>query len=230
MALAGMDYVVIDMEHGPASLKDVSEGITAAELRGIAPFVRLPSLTRDSILRVLDLGARGLIAPCVNGADDVKTIIEYSKYPPNGQRGVALSRAADWGASPWICDLQTYFNVCNEKQLLIPQCETIGCYNEIEEVVALPEVAGIFIGPVDLSVALGIPGQLDAPEFQTAVKRIEACCHSKGKFCIIYANSQTDAAAYLNSGMDSVAVGMDSFLYISMYRKLIAEINRLCDA
>lgn len=227
MAISGMDYVIIDMEHGPAGLSDVAAGIQVAELRGMTPFVRLSSLTRDNVIRLLDLGTKGLIAPCVQGIDDAKRLIEYSKYSPIGQRGLALSRSADWGSAPWISNLQEYMNVCNEMQLLILQCETIGCYEQIEQIAALPEVAGIFIGPFDLSAALGIPGQFQKAEFQTAVVRIRDCCHNAEKFCIIYANSAEEASTYLHSGMDSVAIGMDSTLYISMYKKLLAKVRGL---
>ena len=225
MALSGMDYVVIDMEHGPAQLDDAAEGIKAAELRGMTPFVRLPSLSRDAVLRLLDLGAKGLIAPCVQGVEDVKKLIEYSKYPPLGQRGLAFGRGSGWGSEEWIKDLGSYLSVSNRQQLLIPQCETVGCLRELEEILAFESVAGIFIGPFDLSAAMGIPGRLDSEEFSQAVEHIKSCCKKAGKFCIIYVNTPQEAAAQLNAGMDSVAVGMDSSLYISMYRSLLSDIR-----
>lgn len=225
MALSGLDYVILDMEHGPAGLNDISEGIKAAELRGMTPFVRVSSLDRDAVLRPLDLGAKGLICPCVQGLEDVKKLIEFSKYPPYGLRGLAFGRSSGWGTEPWVTDLGTYFNACNEKQLLIPQCETVGCLNELEEICALDEVAGIFIGPFDLSVAMGIPGQFNNADFLAAINNILSCCRRHGKFCMIFSSTAEDAAAWLRAGMDSVAVNMDSVLYINMYRSLIGDIK-----
>jgi len=229
MALSGLDYVIIDMEHGPAELRDVSEGVRAAKLRGMTPFVRISSLDRDAVLRPLDLGAMGLIAPCVQGLEDVKKLIEFSKYPPSGQRGLAFGRSSGWGNEPWAGDLSSYFAACNEKQLLIPQCETLGCLNELEDIAALPEVAGIFIGPFDLSLAMGIPGQFEREDFKYAVSHIMDCCHRHGKFCMMYSTNTGDAAALLKSGMDSVTVNMDAILYIEMYRRLIADIRERSD-
>ena len=229
MALSGLDYVILDMEHGPAELHDVSEGIKAAALRGMTPFVRISSLDRDAVLRPLDLGAMGLIAPCVQGLEDVKKLIEYSKYLPDGQRGLAFGRSSGWGTEPWAGELEGYFAACNENQLLIPQCETLGCLSELDKIVALPQVAGIFIGPFDLSVAMGIPGQFEREEFKATLSKIKDCCHNHGKFCMIYATSAENAAKQLCDGMDSVTVNMDAILYINMYRQLIRDVRDLAE-
>ena len=229
MALSGLDYVILDMEHGPAELHDISEGIKAAAYHGMAPFVRIPSLARDAVLRPLDLGAMGLIAPCVQGLEDVKKLIEYSKFPPHGQRGLAFGRSSGWGTQPWAAELDGYFDICNENQLLIPQCETVGCLEALDEIAALPQVAGIFIGPFDLSVALGIPGQFDREEFRSALLKIRDCCHRHGKFCMIYSGSNADAAKQLRSGIDSVAVNMDAALYINMYKELIRDVRSMAE-
>lgn len=227
MALSGLDYVIIDMEHGPAELHDVSEGIKAAALHGMTPFVRISSLDRDSVLRPLDLGAMGLIAPCVGGLEDVKKLVEYSKYLPDGQRGLAFGRSSGWGTEPWAGNLKDYFAACNENQLLIPQCETLGCLKELDEIVALPQVAGIFIGPFDLSVAMGIPGEFEDEEFKATLSRIKDCCHSHGKFCMIFSTTVENAAKQLRDGMDSVTVNMDAILYIEMYRRVIGDVRAM---
>lgn len=227
MGVAGMDYVVIDMEHGPAQLHDAIEGIKAAVLRDMTPFVRVPSSERADVLHLLDAGAMGLIVPCVQGVEDVKQLIKHCKYPPAGERGLAFCRSSGWGHEPWVKDLGTYFSVCNNEQLLIPQCETLGCLNELEEIVALDEVAGLFIGPFDLSAAMGIPGAVNTPKFKETVCRIKDCCHAAGKFCVMFVSSPAEAAAYFETGMDSVAVGMDASLYINMYKKILSEIKKV---
>ncbi len=224
MGLSGLDYVVIDMEHGPAQLRDAVEGIKAATLRGMTPFVRIPSLDRDYILRLLDSGAMGLIAPCVQGLDDVKALIKFCKYAPAGERGIAFGRASGWGSEAWIKDLDTYFSVSNREQLLIPQCETLGCLAELDKIIALEEVAGIFIGPFDLSAAMGCPGQINTAAFKNQINEIIECCHKAGKFCMIYANSSVEASAYFKMGIDSVSIGMDTSLLIHTYRNIISEV------
>ena len=225
MGVAGMDYVVIDLEHGPARFVDAAEEIKAATLRGMTPFVRVPSSDRDSVLPLLEAGAMGLIVPCVQGLENVRQLIKHCKYPPSGERGLAFGRSSGWGQESWITSLETYFSVCNREQLLIPQCETLGCLNELESIVALEEVAGIFVGPFDLSAAMGIPGAFNAPQFRENIVRIKDCCHAAGKFCIMYVSTPAEAAAYLEMGMDSVAVGMDAALYINMYKGIVSGLK-----
>lgn len=224
MGLSGLDYVVIDMEHGPAHLQDTVEGIKAATLRGMTPFVRIPSLDREHVLRLLDVGAMGLIAPCVQGLDDVKELIKFCKYAPAGERGLAFGRASGWGYEAWVKDLDTYFSICNREQLLIPQCETLGCLTELDKIIALEEVAGIFIGPFDLSAAMGCSGQINTAAFKKKINEIIECCHNAGKFCMVYANSSVEASEYFEMGMDSVSIGMDTSLLIQMYRNIISEV------
>ena len=225
MGIAGMDYVVIDMEHGPSRYGDAVEEIKAANLRGMTPFVRVPSSDRASVLPLLDAGAMGLIVPCVQGLENVKQLIKFCKYPPAGERGLAFGRSSGWGCENWVTNLGTYFSVCNREQLLIPQCETVGCLNELESIVVLDEVAGIFIGPFDLSAAMGSPGAVNTPEFKETICRIKDVCHAAGKFCMMFVASPTEASAWLEMGMDSVAVGMDAILYINMCKEIITNIN-----
>mgnify|MGYP003296796489 CR=1 FL=1 len=141
----------------------------------------------------------------------------------------AFGRSSGWGTQPWAAELDGYFDICNENQLLIPQCETVGCLEELDEIAALPQVAGIFIGPFDLSVALGIPGQFGREEFRSALLKIRDCCHRHGKFCMIYSGSNADAAKQLRSGIDSVAVNMDAALYINMYKELIRDVRSMAE-
>ena len=101
----------------------------------------------------------------------------------------------------------------------------MGCLNDLEEIVALKEVAGIFIGPFDLSAAMGRPGEMHTAEFKKTIQSIMDCCHAAGKFCMIYAGAVTEADAYLKMGMDSVSIGMDSALYINMYKAIISELK-----
>ena len=167
----------------------------------------------------------GLIVPCIQGLNDVKQLIKHCKYPPAGERGLAFCRSSGWGHDPWIKDLGNYFSVCNSQQLLIPQCETIGCLNELESIVALEEVAGIFIGPFDLTAAMGCPGAINTPAFKETVQKIADCCHTACKFCIMFVNSVPEATAYFEMGIDSVSIGMDAPLYINMYKTIISEIK-----
>ena len=166
LGLAGLDYLIIDTEHGPFNPQSALDFIRAAKLYNITPLARVQEISRAAILKLLDVGAMGLIIPCVNTVEEAKTIVSYGKYAPVGERGVANTA----GSGFWFEDyashgMPAYFETSNRETLLFPQCETLGCLEHLEEIVILPGIDGIFVGPFDLSTAMGIPGQFDKPEF-----------------------------------------------------------------
>ncbi len=219
LGLAGLDYIIIDTEHGafdPLSALDI---IRSAKLYGTTPFARVQEISRPAVLKLLDAGAMGLIIPCVNSLEDAKAIVSFGKYAPLGQRGVAGSA----GTGFWYEDyaqhgLDSYFETSNRETMLIPQCETLGCLNELESIAALDGVDGIFVGPFDLSTAMGIPGKFDAPEFKEALRHIQRVCESAGKPSLIYAANERAAMEDYEMGYSSVALTMDSVMLIEAYK------------
>lgn len=227
IALTELDYFVIDGEHGPYDVLQAADIIRAAEGAGTAaPFVRVKDSQRNSILRMLDVGAKGLIIPQVQSVDEVRRIVEYGKYYPVGSRGFAPTRNSLYGCSDDAKgSVQEYFDRCNTSQLLIPQCETMGCLEAIEEIAAVDGVDGIFVGPYDLSVAMGAPAQFDRPEFAAALKRVLEAVQRAGKFCIIYADTEDAAVKRFDEGFDSVALSMDCILYRRAINGAVAAIK-----
>ena len=222
LGLTGLDYAVIDTEHGPFEAESVGEYVCAAERRGLTPLARVKDISRPAILKLLDVGAKGLIIPQVKTVEDVKEVVRYGKYSPIGERGVAGQRANafgfDMGGS-----LEDMFRNANEETMLIPQCETVECLNDIEAVASVKGVSGIFIGPYDLSTAMKISGQFMRPEFLSALKKIINACHSCGKFVMIYCDNAVKANEYFSMGVDSAAVGLDIGIMIGAYRRIVEE-------
>lgn len=113
----------------------------------------------------------------------------------------------------------------NRKTLLIPQCETRECLEHIEEIASIDGVDGIFIGPLDLSIALGCPLQLDSPVMAHAIERILKACRDNGKMSMIFAGDAAAARKFIGQGVDSVAVGADIFLLIHAYQELYRQLT-----
>lgn len=177
-----LDYVLIDMEHSPVDIESAAECIAAAQAACLTPLVRINEVSKSPILRLLDIGAQGLVIPCVESVEQVRQVIEYAKYAPLGARGYCMTRDGGWGfAEHALGGMAEYMRICNEQTLLLPQCETLGCLEHIEEIVALRGVDGILIGPFDLSIAMGKPGQLDDPEIKAAITRIRKACEKEHK-------------------------------------------------
>lgn len=227
IGLSGMDYVIIDKEHSPIGVETAADMIRAAEAKDLTPFVRIKEISRSSVLKLLDLGAKGLIVPAVNGVEDVKKLIEYSKYPPTGNRGMAMGRGSDFGLG--TLPLPEHWEQHNRETLMIPMCETVGFLEHVEEIAAMNGVDGIFIGPCDLSVALGKPGNFDDPEVNAAFQRVIDACKAAGKFCLIYAPDAALAERFVGMGCSGCASAIDVNLILSAYLKLTKEIKAVLE-
>jgi 4-hydroxy-2-oxoheptanedioate aldolase len=219
LGLGEMDYCIIDTEHGPFDPLAALDFIRAARLYGMTPFARTQEISRAAILKLLDAGAQGLIIPCVNTVEEAEAIVRYGKYGPVGERGVANAA----GTGFWYEDyaqhgLPHYFEVSNREAMLIPQCETLGCLEHLEEIVRMDGIDGIFVGPFDLSTAMGIPGEFDRPEFQEALRHIQRTCAEAGKPSLIFAGTEEAARADFAMGYDSVAYGMDATILVNACR------------
>lgn len=222
---AGLDFVIIDTEHGPTEVENAMDFIRAANLRGITPFVRVREVSRAAVLKMMDIGAQALVVPCIRTVDEVKKLVEYGKYFPLGKRGVAFGRESVWGMMDWAGDIEEYFKISNRETMFFPQCETVECLEHIEEVVTVEGISGIFIGPYDLSTALGKPAQFEDPEFKAALKKIIKACKDAGKYCMILAGTAEDAKRRIEEGIDAVALNADACILVDAYRKMIEEVN-----
>lgn len=217
LGIAGMDYVILDKEHGPYGVETIAEYIKSAERRRITPLVRVKDSSRPSILKVLDVGAQGVVVPMIKTREEVEKVIEYAKFFPLGNRGVALTRASSFGD---INSLEEYFKESNETGLVLPQCETRECVENIDDILDVEGVDGIFIGPYDLSQSFGKPGQISDPAIQDAMDKVLSSCKKHNKYSFIYAPDKNAAADYFARGFDSVAIGMDILIYIDTFRDI----------
>lgn len=221
LARAGLDYVIIDIEHSPIGAEHAAELISTASGAGLAPFVRIDEISRSPVLKMLDAGAAGLIVPQLESVEQAEKLVSWAKFAPLGNRGYCPSRDGGWGLDDnYAQGMSGYMSWANENTLLIPQCETAGCLEHIEEIVAVEGVDGIFIGPFDLSIALGIPGQFDDARHIAAVERVRLACERAGKPCIMFCGSGEAAAGYFTQGFPSVTAGLDISFMIDAVRAM----------
>lgn len=210
LAYTGMDYVLIDLEHSPIGAEHAAQLVGVAQGAGLAPLVRVDGIERSPILKMLDAGAAGLVVPQLETVEQARKLVGYAKFPPLGNRGYCPTRDGGWGSgSCYERGMDGYMAEANASTLLIPQCETAGCLEHIEEIAAVEGVDGIFIGPFDLSIALGIPGQFGDPLLTEGIERVRRACAAAGKLCIMYAGSGEAAKRYFDQGFPSAAAGLD---------------------
>lgn len=224
LGAAKLDYVLLDLEHCPMDWGDVQLAVSAADAAGVEPFVRVAEGSRSAVLHALDVGAKGVIVPCIERIEQVRALIDAAKFQPLGARGYCMTRDGKWGYDAAYAEgLAGYMRESNEKTLLLPQCETVGCLEQIEEIAALPGVDGILIGPYDLSIAMGLDGQFEHPDFRAAVARILAACRANGKMSTIFVGSEDDMRRRLDEGFDNILFGLDLLSLLQHYSGVAAS-------
>ena len=148
----GFDFVLLDAEHSPMEAESCEHMVRAADCANITPIIRIAMNIRQNILRYLDIGALGVLMPQINSRAEVETVIESVKYPPEGRRGLAAVRAANYGITGSLGD---YVKEANRETMVIVQIETMQAVANLKEMLTVPGTDMFFIGPSDLSSAMG---------------------------------------------------------------------------
>jgi 2-dehydro-3-deoxyglucarate aldolase/4-hydroxy-2-oxoheptanedioate aldolase len=221
-ARAGFDWLLLDLEHGTgaeASLLGLLHAIAAGGRA--APLVRVESAARLRIGRALDLGSAGIMLPRIDTAREARDAISWMRYPPDGERGVALmARSGDYGGLS-----HAGVGEINRAVLGIIQIETPSSVEEAAEIAAVDGADVLFVGPTDLSHTLGIPGDFTNPRFHDALDRVAAAADAAGKCAGILARSVEEALDYVERGYRFIGVGSDAALLGAELKRLAAEMR-----
>jgi 2-keto-3-deoxy-L-rhamnonate aldolase RhmA len=222
MAQAGFEWLGIDLEHSVIGIDSLQPLIQVIELSGCAPLVRLPS--NDPVLakRVMDAGAHGVIVPSVNSAAEAERAVGAVKYPPTGFRGVGLGRAHGYGARfrEYVAELEEYAVVI----VMIEQREGVA---DLERIVRVPGVDGVFVGPYDLSASYGIAGQFEHPLMRETLTRIARTATSAGIAAGIHVVHPPVEQVWdrLAEGFRFIAYGGDMLFLVPAVRDAAAQVR-----
>ncbi|MGH7562766.1 MAG: HpcH/HpaI aldolase family protein [Gemmatimonadales bacterium] len=206
LANAGFDFVLIDNEHGPFNVETIADLSRAARDAGVTPIVRIPELAYAQVTQALDGGAQGIMLPRVTAPDQVETCVRWMKYPPAGRRGAVLGRGhTEFRAGP----LAETLAALNRESFLVMQIETAEALDRLDELLAIPGVDAALVGPTDLSLALGIPGQMQHPLLVDAIDRVLAACRRHKVIPAIHTNDVTMTAEWARRGMRLVSISSE---------------------
>lgn len=202
---SGLDWLLIDGEHGPNDLGTILAQLQAVAAYPVTPAVRVPNNDPVVIKQVLDLGAQNLIVPMVASAEDAAAAVAAVRYPPDGVRGVgsALARSGRWNR------VDGYLASANQQVSLMVQVESVAGVDAAGEIAAVDGVDGVFVGPSDLAASMGLLGQQTHPEVTAAVLRTFEAVRGAGKVVGVNAFDPAVADVYLAAGASFVAVGAD---------------------
>ncbi len=206
VARCGFDWLFMDGEHAPLSVLDWQRQIQAVGGR-CASVLRVPANSEVAIKKALDIGADGIIVPMVNSAEQARQVVNWSKYPPLGSRGVGLARAHGYGL-----DFSDYIASANADTAVIVQAEHIDAVEHIDEIAAVGGLDAVFIGPYDLSSSMGKMGQVDDPEVVAAIDRVTAACIEHGIAMGFFGVSVDSVRDYIDKGYNLICVATDAGL------------------
>ncbi len=212
----GLDWVVIDAEHGHLDFKEILEHLRAVRGSETAALVRVQEIEQGVIKRVLDLGAHGILVPQVRSAAEVAEAVRFAKYPPWGSRGVGGERAVTWGL-----ELREYTSVANEETMVVPIIETVEAGRCAEEILSVKGVDAVQFGPADFSASAGYLGQWEGPGVADELLRIRAAAEGRGVPCGILTTSLDDLRMRREQGFRLLALGSDTSLLIRALREAL---------
>lgn len=201
----GFDWVCIDLQHGIIDYTDVANMLPAISTSDATPIVRVPWNEPYEIMKVLDAGAYGVIVPMVNNREEAAQAVAACRYPPLGNRSFGPIRAALYGGRGYPVE-------ANDQIACIAMIETQDGVTNLEEIVTTPGLNGIYIGPADLALSMGLPayGDQPQPEHLEVVKRILACCKQHKVAAGIHTSSLAYTQKYLELGFNFVTMGSES--------------------
>lgn len=205
MANAGYDFLFIDCEHNQIDPRALIDVVQTARLAGVSPIVRPRDTEYDLIAGTLDTGADGLIVPRVESREQAERLISYSKFPPLGVRGCGTTANLDFKTEDWRVALPWL----NEQVLLATQVESLKAIDALDEILSVQGIDVALVGPLDLSISLGVPGQFNDPTFVAAVDRVIAICKAHHVVSGIVIGPPAAVKPWWEKGMRFFSCGSD---------------------
>jgi 4-hydroxy-2-oxoheptanedioate aldolase len=222
MAQCGWDSITVDMQHGVQDYQSMIQCFQAMDKHPITPLVRVPWNEPGIIGKCLDGGAWGIISPMCNNAAEAKALVDACMYPPLGKRSNGPIRAAAYGEN------SPYQTIANDEVLVIPMIETQAGIDNIDEILSVPGISGIYIGPSDMGLSLGMIPILDReePVIMDIYKKLLASCKKHGKFAGLHNGTAAYAARMIQMGFQFTTIANDSGLMARAAREAVTATRK----
>jgi 2-keto-3-deoxy-L-rhamnonate aldolase RhmA len=221
MAVAlGLDWVVIDAEHGHLDWKEILEHVRAAVRSDTVALVRVAELNPALVKRALDVGADGVVVPLVETAEQLRQAVSFARYPPDGVRGMGGERATGWGGC-----FAEHAAEANGHVLVVPIIETVRAGKELSQMLEVEGVELFFFGPADYSATAGYPGQWEGPGVARQLLELKDMVRRAGKHCGVVATSNGDLKERRRQGFRMLGLGLDAGLLLRTLRDSLASVK-----
>ena len=221
-ATSGYDWLLIDGEHAPNTVQDLYHQLQAIAPYRSQPVIRPVEFQQALIKQVLDIGARTLLVPMIDTAEQARALVAATRYPPTGTRGVGagVARAARWGR------VENYMARASDELCLLIQAESKTAIDNLDALLEVEGMDGIFIGPADLSASLGYPDNAAHPEVQQIIEQSIRRIRKAGKAAGFLAVDITMAQRAISWGANFVAIGVDTMLYTDALDRRLAQFRQ----
>ena len=217
----GLDWVVVDAEHGHLDWHDVLEHVRATVRSDTVVLVRIAELNGGLIKRVLDIGADGVVVPWMESGEQLAQAVTYSTYPPSGLRGIGAERATAWGAA-----FREHVAEANDHVLVVPIIESVLGAQNVNDLVDVPGVELFFFGPADFSSTAGYAGEWEGPGVAEKIAAAVDVIRTAGKHCGVLASSNANLLARQEQGFRMLGLGMDAGLLLRVLSEGLAAVGR----
>jgi 2-keto-3-deoxy-L-rhamnonate aldolase RhmA len=222
MAVAlGLDWVVIDAEHGHLDWKEIVDHLRAAVRSETVALVRIAELDRGLIKRALDIGADGVVVPWMETEDQLRQALAFARYPPQGCRGIGGERATAWGEC-----LVEHTAEANDHVLVVPIIESVRAIAAVPKMCQVEGVDVFFFGPADFSSTAGFRGQWEGPGVAQQILALKDTIRQAGKHCGVVATGTANLAERLEQGFQMLALGLDGGLLLRSLHESLAAVGR----
>ncbi|MCH8279602.1 MAG: hypothetical protein J4N84_08840 [Chloroflexi bacterium] len=202
----GLDYVVIDTEHNPRSRGELGDFLTMFNTTGVVPIVRIPIPDSHYVTMALDAGAQGVLAPYCETVDQVKEVVAAAKWRP--LKGDAVRRLIETGEH--VSDsTRAYLEDRNKNSVVIIGIESVAAVKNLPEILKVPGIDGIFVGPNDMSISLGFPDQYDREEYQSTVKYVIDTAGAQGIAVLVHHQTPELSSFWISQGARFILHGTD---------------------
>lgn len=226
LAAGASEFVFLDTEHSAIGMDSLKSTLRYLEAASMPALVRPPGRSYENIARALDAGAEGLILPMVGSGDEARRIVECAKYAPMGARGVALGIAHDRYSDGAVAEKLA---AANRRTVLFALVETVEGVESVEEIAVVDGIDGLWIGHLDLSTSLGIPGEFDHPDYVAALERVIRAANSNGKSLGRVVNDPEEGIRCYGEGFDFIAIGTDTQIYVNALRSALKALRAGCE-
>ncbi len=223
MARAGFDWLTVEMEHSHVSLEDAARSFAIIAATGCVPLVRVPFNTTENIKRVLDTGAWGIVVPLVNSRAECDAVVRAARYRPIGQRTIG----GQLGPANFATDAATYFARANDEILVVVMAETAEAVENIDDILSVPGIDAVFIGPNDLHASLGAAPAFDSelPAFNDALARILASAKKHGVAPGIHVANAAQAKRRIAEGWQFVAIASEVGMMLAHAAQIVKDLG-----